>query len=725
MPLTDEEASRLLPPEINTPVNRLALINAVNADVNRYGVHYSHFVARALIIMQEANAGLITDANFQALIRAGNVVYTLGEMRMANADLITEPNFQALIDAGANAGNVGWGLIHMRFENTDLITDANRVALIRAGANADRVGRALSEMRRANADLITDANRDALIRAGANAGNVGAALSVMRRANVDLITDANREALIRAGTNAQNVGRALSVMRRANPALITPANLEALIDAAMNVGWDLEEIHRVAPALVTPENFQALINASGNASNQPIGIPRNHAIEIIRQLQPDYTGGFADFAGIPRPSTQISEAPGGAPEPGPFDVITYAPPLTFSEAPGGAPEPAPFSVRQDAPPLTFSAAAPQAFFGHLFTSVERTPSQHLPPSQHLQFWLSIIPDTERPATVPAVEIPTTSINNDVSNFLVRLRETAEYTNERTRPTLASRVIKVFEVMSVNEEFRNLAWVIIANSLTSCSDNIILGLDNLETSMLVHQAEHSTDPENELRALGKRMLMLEKVEQKITEYLSERSDNHHVQNEALEIALAFKTRLKERLNLPFSTTTMLFRGCAHVTDAQIDTAGALIESQTTDDDVNNYLSEWEPWKKYQRRQESERQNYENLALREDITVNDDWVCPLSETDFRPERAATDAQLQPVIYSNIIYNYDDFRKVYINQGKDPLTQANIIWSELRRVNLPPQQTLSDSQAQVAATRRRATPECGEVAPAPAAKRPLPPN
>ncbi len=535
----------------------------------------------------------------------------------------------------------------------EINTPENRRALIDAGANAERVGYALSEMRRANPDLITDANFQALIRAGENARGVGIALKEMRRANPDLITDANREALIRAGENPEGVGDALSQMRLANPNLITDANREALIRAGANaqgVGIALSEMRLANPDLITDANREALIRAGENAVQVAQAIINGQAAARV-----------------------------------PLNLVD---PAAIPEAPSGTLNQRIIDTAREAG--VFIPEIPDEYNPHQGVAGEapavRPPST---PRTRLQFWRSIIPDTERPEEVPALDIPSAS-TSDVCNFLDRLQETEEFRGQNTKLALAARIIKVFEVMASDEDFRNLSLVIIANSLTSCADNIILGLDNLETAMLVHQAEHSEDTENELRSLGRRMLMLEKVEQKIREYLSQHRGNPAVQREALEIELAFKTRLKERLNLPFSTTTMLFRGCAHVSNEPIDTAGALILTGTTDSEVVDYLHQWEPWQKYQRRQQA-MQGYSELALSDDIPKDIDWACPLSATDFSPGREATDGELQPVMYKGRIYNYDDFRQVYIEQGKDPFSRAIINWSELRRV-LPPQQALS---------------------------------
>src|SRR3982751_6770669 len=139
-------------------------------------------------------------------------------------------------------------------------------------------------------------------------------------------------------------------------------------------------------------------------------------------------------------------------------------------------------------------------------------------------------------------------------------------------------------------------------------------------VLLHQIENTTHTEAELRVLGKSFLLLEMVNAKAKAHKSTLT-----WIDEIEIYLAFQIGLAERLDLPVKTRHMTFRGCAHVTDAQLKQAGDAVEAAFTEEKLNDYLKNWNPWVEHQRKN-SPVPAYEDLpAIVQSLRSSE--ICPI--------------------------------------------------------------------------------------------------
>ena len=265
---------------------------------------------------------------------------------------------------------------------------------------------------------------------------------------------------------------------------------------------------------------------------------------------------------------------------------------------------------------------------------------------------------------PIAIAPGTALR-DILDFLSRLTETAEYKNSQARPVLAKRVVEAFSLMAESEAIKDRAFDLIHEGLTSCDDRIISALQEIELMVLLHKIENASHTETELRALGKRFLLLELVNEKAKVHKSTLT-----WVDEIEIYLAFQIGLAEKLNLPLQTRHMIFRGCAQITDERISQAGDAVVAACTEEKLNKFLEGWSPWIKHQRKN-SPVPSYDDLPVVE-RKLESGEICPI--TQGIPEK--------PVLYGNTVYEYRALIQSYRTDGKNPVDRSTIDLKELKR-------------------------------------------
>ena len=236
-------------------------------------------------------------------------------------------------------------------------------------------------------------------------------------------------------------------------------------------------------------------------------------------------------------------------------------------------------------------------------------------------------------------------------------------------------------MEANEEIRTLTLILIHEGLTSCDDRIIHALEEIEKQVKMKDAvtalTSGSDPEgNAFKTLARGYFMLERVCM---------AANAIKQNlsfvDEIELFLAFQIRLKDKLGLPTETQDMIFRGCANVTDEQMDEAGnyILAEYKRNPGAFETYLSQMPIWQQHLRRQEVRDYRYETLppaTISEQGDVNlKEAICPI--TQYSPK--------QPVLYNGILYEYGMLKQQYIDNGWD-INRQPIQWAEVKRIDRP---------------------------------------
>ena len=267
------------------------------------------------------------------------------------------------------------------------------------------------------------------------------------------------------------------------------------------------------------------------------------------------------------------------------------------------------------------------------------------------------------------EIPELSLMHDQATDLVRylgrLTSTADYQNQATRPVLAQRVMAITALLTGSDRIRNEAMDHIHHALASCDDRIILALDDLDTMQLLDSAERKAFAGNadELRELGLQMMRLDEVK---------RIARDHMKTlkwvDEIEVELAFQIGVRQQLALPGSTQHMIFRRCANVSDQDIGNAVNQVNTHCSDDNLQAYLAQWDPWQKYLRRQEVP--TFDQLPQKTVDRIED---CAISAAKTPKMVALGDDHL----------DYDALVRAVVEYGKNPLTNSPMDWSNVFRL------------------------------------------
>ncbi len=267
------------------------------------------------------------------------------------------------------------------------------------------------------------------------------------------------------------------------------------------------------------------------------------------------------------------------------------------------------------------------------------------------------------------EIPELSLMHnqatDLVRYLGRLTSTADYENQATRPVLAQRVMAITALLTGSDRIRNEAMDHIHHALTSCDDRIILALDDLDTMQLLDSAERKAFAGNadELRELGLQMMRLDEVKRIARDHMKTL-----IWVDEIEVELAFQIGVRQQLALPGSTQHMIFRRCANVSDQDIANAVNQVNTHCSDDNLQAYLAQWDPWQKYLRRQEVP--TFDQLP---------------QKTVDRIEDCAISAEKTPkmVALGNDHLDYDALVRAVVEYGKNPLTNSPMDWSNVFRL------------------------------------------
>ena len=158
--------------------------------------------------------------------------------------------------------------------------------------------------------------------------------------------------------------------------------------------------------------------------------------------------------------------------------------------------------------------------------------------------------------------------------LADITRSAEYASEVARPELAQRVWDMLEAVSESQEIRESLFTIADDRIT-CGDGSSVEFMNLESELLAARAlemagaQHAEGP---LISTAKKLFRLTLVDAIAQRDVAARGPGF---TEQVEVILAYRTRLADRLELPVKSRDMLFSAQANVSQATIDEAYAQV------------------------------------------------------------------------------------------------------------------------------------------------------
>ena len=311
-----------------------------------------------------------------------------------------------------------------------------------------------------------------------------------------------------------------------------------------------------------------------------------------------------------------------------------------------------------------SAEAPGMYFS--ICNTHRSSEQH----QHLfknfqmafSFWQKL---ANSDAEAPALTLLSHQLL-DLVTFLKKLAATADYNNLVSRPLLAQRIIDTLLSVLGNEQIQDEALALIHDAISSCGDRVILALDDLEILELNDSAKTMAikhESPSELRALGLKMMRMSEVKR-----IARKHAARLPLADEVEVVLAYQIEIRKHLELPGTTKHMLYRPCAQVSQQDIDEALVQLNSNCGEEQLQEFLKDWEPWQIYQRhldippfarlRQQTVDQIEECFI---DLEINDEMV----------------------MLNNTHMTYQALCTAYQLTGNNPLTNTPLDWSAVVRL------------------------------------------
>ena len=251
-------------------------------------------------------------------------------------------------------------------------------------------------------------------------------------------------------------------------------------------------------------------------------------------------------------------------------------------------------------------------------------------------------------------------------FLEKLTATSAYDNLVSRPVLAQRIVHALLSVLGKELTQDIALNLIHDAISTCSDRVILALDDLETLELHDRAKTLAiqhEAPTELINLGKKMMRQDLLNRIVQTHAASLKWVDEV-----ELALAYHIELSKHLELPGTGRHMNFKLLAQVSDQDIEKALAKLNSSCGEKQLEEFLKVWGPWQIYQR----------HLAIPKftqlpQQTVDEIEECPIDRS----------IKEQMVMLNNTHMSYQALCRAFELNGNNPLTNTPLDWTVVVRL------------------------------------------
>ncbi|TCT92029.1 NEL-type E3 ubiquitin ligase domain-containing protein [Pseudomonas sp. LP_4_YM] len=163
--------------------------------------------------------------------------------------------------------------------------------------------------------------------------------------------------------------------------------------------------------------------------------------------------------------------------------------------------------------------------------------------------------------------------------------------------LAERVWALLEAVDANEQLRQRIHSLARLPLT-CMNTVADRFSELQVRALIDRSEHNVAPErgNELLGIGQQLFRLDRLEQVARRDVLQRLAALERVDQAA-VSLAYRVRLRARLNLPCQPHSMLYADVAELTSTQLENAYREVIAAMTPDALSMSLSQRVFWANY--------------------------------------------------------------------------------------------------------------------------------
>lgn len=250
-------------------------------------------------------------------------------------------------------------------------------------------------------------------------------------------------------------------------------------------------------------------------------------------------------------------------------------------------------------------------------------------------------------------------------YLGRLTATADYANVAVRPALMGRLQSMLDAACANSDFRVYALAVLDDAMQTCGDRIILGLNTVELELALMEAWSQSAPG---RAQALRRLGLSLMKLNVVHSHAARSCQNMRFVDEVEVYLAYETRLRQRLDLPGKTVSMLYS--SGVEPAAFERAALDAEMQSNEPArVAAFFASWTPWQQHLRQLQADGWSFNQVSQRlilPEATVGAPRICLISQ-DFERD-------IEHRVYlgdgpTARVYAYDALISWWVKTGGEP--------------------------------------------------------
>ena len=184
----------------------------------------------------------------------------------------------------------------------------------------------------------------------------------------------------------------------------------------------------------------------------------------------------------------------------------------------------------------------------------------------------------------------------LSSWISHLRYTREFSKDSKG--YQNRILNILHQIADDTEFKTYFFDTQYYSTTTCEDRRALGVGDFELKIFVSEAnklsEHKCpESEKELKKRGSQMFRLHLLEKYIQSNFIALGRSYDPVEDMLYVKIHFKTKL----DLPVKVHHMIYSHCVSVKDSDLDAMEHFVNSQSTPENLSEFLKNWEPWQRY--------------------------------------------------------------------------------------------------------------------------------
>lgn len=180
----------------------------------------------------------------------------------------------------------------------------------------------------------------------------------------------------------------------------------------------------------------------------------------------------------------------------------------------------------------------------------------------------------------------------LQDFLGRLARTEEYRQPATRDAFTRRVTALLDAMVDDPDLLAKATAIATEAISDCVDRIATSLDQIDVARMTCAVRRGTTTRAELIDTATRLFKVAALDRHAVDWM-----HAHLANESdeVEVQLAFRTALADRLQLPLQTRATRYAGGVRLTDDALDAACKAVRTAAEDPArMSEFVADWAPW-----------------------------------------------------------------------------------------------------------------------------------